>query len=111
MQGQQQNQQNQQTIPNTMKQNQQNIQSQPPQVLSTKDVLYLTDMMSWNLTALKKAHFLESQCQIPEISQAMQQACEMHERHYRTILGHLDPTNQPTQSQSQQQQQQQQQQQ
>ncbi|MBD8071480.1 hypothetical protein F7888_21400 [Bacillus sp. PS06] len=87
-----------------MKQNQQPIQSEPPAVLSSKDLLYLTDMMSWNLLALKKAHFYESQCEISEISQAMKQACEMHERHYRTILGHLDASKQPSQSQQQQQQ-------
>lgn len=82
----------------------QNVMSQAPNVITTKDLLYLTDIMSWNLMALKKAHFYESQCQVPEISQAMQKACEMHERHYQMVLKHLENTNQPSASQSTQQQ-------
>ena len=29
----------------------------PPPVISTKDHLYLQDMLNWNLLAMKKAHF------------------------------------------------------
>ena len=83
-------------------QNQQQM-PQPPNVISSKDLLYITDMMSWNLMAMKKAHFYESQCQIPQIAQAMQKVCQLHERHYEKILSHLEnsnnqpssPTNQP----------------
>lgn len=35
-------------------QNQQGIMQQPPAVISTKDALYLTDMLTWNLLACKK---------------------------------------------------------
>ncbi|MBE4907370.1 hypothetical protein IMZ08_04750 [Bacillus luteolus] len=90
-------------------QNQQ-VMSQAPNVITTKDLLYLSDMMSWNLMALKKAHFLAGQCQIPELSQALDKAGQMHQRHYEKILGHLQNTNQPTQGMMQQQQQQNQQQ-
>lgn len=30
----------------------------PPSVISTKDHLYLNDMLNWNLLAMKKAHFM-----------------------------------------------------
>ena len=72
-----------------MNQTQQNQMPQAPNVITSKDLLYITDMMSWNLMAMKKAHFYESQCQIPEVSQAMKEICEMHERHYHKILNHL----------------------
>jgi hypothetical protein len=79
-------------------QNQQATMQQPPQVISTKDSLYLTDMMSWNLLAMKKAHFFASQCQDQEIVAAIERAGQMHQRHYQKILSHLQNPNQPTQS-------------
>ena len=88
-------------------QNQQAVMSQAPNVITTKDLLYLSDMMSWNLMALKKAYFFANQCQVPELSQALDQAGQMHQRHYGKILGHLQNTNQPTQGIQQQQNQQQ----
>lgn len=88
-------------------QNQQAVMPQAPAVITTKDLLYLSDMMSWNLMAMKKAHFFANQCQVPELSQALDQAGQMHQRHYEKILGHLQNTNQPTQGMQQQQQQQQ----
>lgn len=69
---------------------QQGAMSQPPSVITTKDHLYLTDMLSWNLLALKKAHLFSSQCKDPEIIQALDKACKMHQTHYDTILQHLN---------------------
>jgi hypothetical protein len=77
-------------------QNQQATMQQPPQVISTKDSLYLTDMMSWNLLAMKKAHFFASQCQDQEIIAAIERAGQMHQRHYQKILSHLQNPNQPS---------------
>lgn len=79
--------------PQTM--SQQTVMPQPPQVISTKDALYLTDMMSWNLLAMKKAHFFASQCQDEEIVAAIERAGQMHQRHYERLLQHLQQ-NQPT---------------
>ncbi|MCZ0756698.1 hypothetical protein [Anoxybacillus sp. J5B_2022] len=75
---------------------QQAVMPQPPQVISTKDALYLTDMMSWNLLAMKKAHFFASQCQDQEIVAAIERAGQMHQRHYERILQQLQQPNQPT---------------
>ena len=69
--------------------NQQNIMPRPPGVLSTKDSLYLTDMMSWNLLSAKKAHFFAQQCQDSELKAEAERVGQMHQRHYQTLLNHL----------------------
>ncbi|MCA1031584.1 hypothetical protein LCL95_11165 [Bacillus timonensis] len=82
---------------------QQGIMHQPPSVISTKDLLYLQDMMSWNLMVLKKAHFYESQCQNQDIANEIRKACEMHQRHYDMILSHVqNQQSQPSQTMGQQ---------
>ncbi|MGP4061377.1 hypothetical protein [Halobacillus litoralis] len=63
---------------------------QVPDIVSTKDQLYITDMLSWNLNACKKAHFFAQNCQTPEIQAALEEAGQMHQRHYDKILKHLD---------------------
>ncbi|MBS2970449.1 hypothetical protein J9317_17005 [Metabacillus sp. KIGAM252] len=79
-------------------QNQSNVMPQPPNIISTKDHLYLQDMLSWNLLAMKKAHFFAEQCQNQELKMELEKAGQMHNRHYQTVLSHL----QPQQAQSQQ---------
>lgn len=69
---------------------QQPVMSQPPNIVTVKDSLYLTDMLSWNLLAMKKAHFLASHCQDTEIKAALEKAGKMHQKHYQKILGHLN---------------------
>ncbi len=71
-------------------QNQQGMMPQPPGVVSTKDSLYLTDMMSWNLLAAKKAHFYASQCQDQQLKAEAEKVGQMHQRHYEKLLGHLN---------------------
>ncbi|SEB07634.1 hypothetical protein SAMN05421743_11567 [Thalassobacillus cyri] len=68
---------------------------QPPNMVSGKDQLYITDMLSWNLNACKKAHFYAQQCQDPELQAALEQAGQMHQRHYDKILQHLNDQSQP----------------
>ncbi|MDQ0257603.1 hypothetical protein J2S74_005065 [Evansella vedderi] len=75
-------------------QQQQNIMQQPPNVVTTKDHLYINDMLSWNLLAMKKAHFFAQQCTDQQIAQALEQAGKMHYAHYQTILNHLNQQNQ-----------------
>lgn len=68
---------------------QQNIMAQPPQVLTVKDSLYIADMLSWNLLAMKKAYFYAGQCQDNQVKEAINQCGRMHEQHYNRILSHL----------------------
>ncbi|GEN54303.1 hypothetical protein GLV98_06105 [Halobacillus litoralis] len=81
-------------------QNQSMQQSQPmsqvPNIVSTKDQLYLADMLSWNLNACKKAHFFAQNCQTPEIQAALEEAGQMHQRHYDKLLNHLNSQSQTT---------------
>ncbi|KGX89757.1 hypothetical protein [Pontibacillus marinus] len=81
----------------TGQQNQMNIMPQPPTMVSTKDQLYLTDMLSWNLLAAKKAHFYAGFCQNQELKSSLEQAGQMHQRHYEKILQHLNQNAQPQQ--------------
>ncbi len=67
------------------------LMKQPPEMVSVKDSLYLADMLSWNLNAIKKAHFFATQCKDPQIIDALNRCGLMHQRHYDTILSHLDP--------------------
>lgn len=67
-------------------QQQNGMMAQPPTMISTKDLLYLTDMMSWNLNVVKKAHELAQHCQIPEIKQTIEQVGQMHQNHYQMLL-------------------------
>lgn len=68
---------------------QQPIMPEPPAVITTKDQLYISDMLSWNLLAMKKAHFFAQQCQDQEIKQTLEKAGSMHQQHYQKILSHL----------------------
>ncbi|MTH53905.1 hypothetical protein GKZ89_10860 [Bacillus mangrovi] len=78
-------------------QNQSNAMTQPPEVVSVKDHLYLQDMLSWNLLAMKKAHFFAEQCQNQELKMELEKAGQMHSRHYQTVLSHLQPNQSQTQ--------------
>lgn len=71
-------------------QNQQGIMQHPPGIISTKDSFYLTDMMSWNLLAAKKAHFFASQCQDQELKNEAEKVGQMHQRHYQQLLNHIN---------------------
>ncbi|MCU9612856.1 hypothetical protein OEV98_04745 [Caldibacillus lycopersici] len=81
-----------------MNQTNQPIMPEPPNIVTEKDSLYLTDMLSWNLLAMKKAYFFANQCQDPEIKAAINKAGQMHQKHYQKILSHLHTggQNQPT---------------
>ncbi|WAA09926.1 hypothetical protein [Fervidibacillus albus] len=67
--------------------------NQPPSVVTVKDALYLTDMLSWNLLAAKKAHFFATQCQDQEIQAEIHKVGQMHQQHYQKILAHLNKQN------------------
>lgn len=84
----------QQQQPNQSTQNQQGVMSQPPAVVSSKDALYLTDMLSWNLLAAKKAHFYAQNCQDQQLKNEIDKCGRMHQQHYQQILSHLNRQNQ-----------------
>lgn len=72
---------------------QQPLMQTPPQVVTTKDYLYLKDQLSWELLAMKKCRHFAQECTDPEIRQAIDKAGQMHERHYSLLLKHLQNNN------------------
>ncbi|MBO8172305.1 MAG: hypothetical protein H0Z33_10480 [Bacillaceae bacterium] len=77
----------------TGQQTQQPVIPQPPQVITTKDYLYLKDGMSWLLDAMKKCHHFAQEATNPEVKQALDKAGKTHQRHYQMLLKHLQNNN------------------
>ena len=63
--------------------------NQPPNVISTKDLAYLTDALSWELIAFKKCRQFASFCTDPEIQREIDSIGQMHQQHYTQLLGYL----------------------
>jgi hypothetical protein len=90
---------------------QQPLMMEPPKVITTKDLLYLKDQLSWQLNAMKKCAHFAQECTDPQVKQALDTAGKMHLRHYQMLLKHCQNNNtqqmtqvpQPTQSQGKQQ--------
>lgn len=74
-------------------QQQQPTFSQPPKVVTIKDTLYLKDQLSWELIAMKKCYHFARECSDSDISKAIDQAGQMHQRHYELLLKHLQNDN------------------
>ncbi|GHH99085.1 ferritin-like domain-containing protein [Neobacillus kokaensis] len=72
--------------------NQATMQSPPPAITS-KDLQYLKDALSWELLAFKKFHFLAQHATNPSIKQALDKAGQMHQDHYQRLLSHLQVNN------------------
>lgn len=66
----------------------------PPDAITTKDLSYIKDALSWELLAFKKFHFLAGQVQDQEIQQALEKVGEIHQQHYQKLLTHLQVNNQ-----------------
>ncbi len=57
--------------------------------ISSKDLSYLTDEMSWELLAMKKCYHFANECQDPSVSQLINQVGQMHQKHYEMLLNYL----------------------
>jgi len=68
--------------------------------LSSKDLHYLKDELSWELLAMKKCHHYAQECQDPEIRQLLERIGKIHQQHYQILLNQLDPSSQTTMQQS-----------
>ncbi len=65
----------------------------PPQVITTKDLSYLKDQMSWELIAMKKCAHYAQECTDPEVKSLIGKIGQMHQRHYQQILRHCQTNN------------------
>ncbi|REE86555.1 hypothetical protein A8990_110165 [Paenibacillus taihuensis] len=83
----------QQTQSQGQSQQQAALMQTPPNVMTIKDTLYLKDQLSWLILAMKKCSHFASECSDSEIAQAINKAGEMHERHYKLLLKHLQNNN------------------
>lgn len=72
---------------------QQNRMPEPPQVITTKDLAYLRDALSWELELVKKFHHFAQETQNPQVKNIIARAAQMHQRHYQILLKHLNPSN------------------
>jgi hypothetical protein len=65
----------------------------PPRAITTKDMLYIKDALSWELLAFKKFHFMANLLQNPQLKEALNKAGQMHQNHYQRLLTHLQVDN------------------
>nr|WP_205668576.1 hypothetical protein [Ammoniphilus sp. CFH 90114] len=82
-----------QTTMQPQQQQQQPMMMTPPQVVTTKDLLYLKDAMSWLLDAMKKCSHFSAQVQDPQLKQEIDTIGQMHQRHYNLLLKHCQNNN------------------
>ena len=68
--------------------------NQPPDMLTSKDSAYLSDALSWELLAAKKAYHMSLECQDAQIRNQLEQLSEMHQNHYEILLNHFQPQHQ-----------------
>ncbi|MEJ6951389.1 hypothetical protein [Natronospora cellulosivora (SeqCode)] len=66
--------------------------SRPPACITTKDLAYLKDALSWELLAMKKCNHYAQHCKNEEIRKTINTAGKVHQRHYKMLLMHLNPS-------------------
>lgn len=62
---------------------------QPPNVISSKDMNYIEDMLAWNMNAAKTARDAASKVTDQEIKDELQRTYQMHKKHYDQLLSYL----------------------
>lgn len=61
--------------------------------ITSKDLSYLSDEMSWELIAMKKYHHFAQEVQDPELKTAINKLGAMHQNHYQALLQYLQSAN------------------
>jgi hypothetical protein len=62
---------------------------EPPNVITSKDLAYIKDALSWELLAMKKCKQFAASANDPEIRQSIDGIGQMHQRHYQKLLQYL----------------------
>lgn len=60
-----------------------------PNMISTKDLSYITDMLNWNYLAVKEAYNNANKASDEEIRNLLLRVSDMHLDHYKRILNLL----------------------
>lgn len=61
-----------------------------PNMISTKDLSYITDMFNWHLVASKKIEFYLNQCEDEECTKKLNGLCDLHRQICTDLLGLLE---------------------
>jgi bacterioferritin (cytochrome b1) len=69
----------------------QGIMQQPPEIVTSKDLSYIQDALSWELLAAKKFAMYAQMAQEQGVKDLCDRLAKMHQTHYQKILIHLDP--------------------
>jgi bacterioferritin (cytochrome b1) len=69
----------------------QGVMQQPPEIVTTKDLSYLEDALSWELLAAKKFAMYAQMAQEQGVKDICDRLSKMHQTHYMTLLKHVDP--------------------
>ena len=61
-----------------------------PNIISTKDLSYIKDMIKWNLTLSKKARMFKNEAVNADVKNFLTEVSKMHSEHYKTLIGLLE---------------------
>jgi len=60
-----------------------------PQIISTKDLAYISDMFNWNYTAYKQIHHYIGEVKQQEIKELLESIMNMHYNHLLSLVSIL----------------------
>lgn len=72
---------------------QQQRMTEPPQIITTKDLAYIKDGMSWLLDIIKKDNHFAKEAQDQKVQAQLKKIAQIHQKHYNLLLKHLNPQN------------------
>lgn len=61
-----------------------------PNIISTKDLSYIKDMIKWNLVLSKKARMYKGIANNSDVKKFFGEVSKLHSEHYKTLLGLLE---------------------
>ncbi len=59
---------------------------QMPNMITPKDLLYIEDMMNWNLIMNKKINAFIECCESDEVIEILNNAKKMHKKHFKELF-------------------------
>ena len=64
-----------------------------PKMISTKDMMYISDMFNWHLVAAKKLELYITEVECEDCLDKINSLCKMHYEICNTLLKHLESEN------------------
>ena len=61
-----------------------------PNIITSKDLLYIEDMMNWNLVMNKKIKEYSECVESDEVKEILLKAKKMHKKHFKDLLDILE---------------------